>query len=168
MGTQTPLSGARVKPLHTKRSSTVFRASRASGREGRARRQSSMNQRQRIPRALIACLLSGRQKTALRRTSVLRNGSVFPLCRGQTLNFGGDRSTWNVSSASRDGHHIWDYHTGTRSTVAGRSARSLQRTSGNKAHGGLARQLHCSSRARVNPLPRPLELSCQGLTSVVR
>ena len=84
------------------------------------------------------CWLPGRQKTALRRTPVLRNGSVFPLCRGQTLNFGGGRSTWNASSASRDGHHIWDGHTGTRSTAAGRSTRSLQRTSGNKAHGGFS------------------------------
>ncbi len=84
------------------------------------------------------CLLPGRQKTALRHTPVLRNDSVFPLCRGQTLNFGGGRSTWNTSSVSRDDHHIWDGHTGTRSTAAGRSARSLQRTSGNKAHGGFS------------------------------
>ena len=105
------------------------------------------------------CLLSGRQKTTLRHTTVLRNGSVFPLCRGQTLNFGGGRSTWNDSSASRDGHHIWDGHTGTRSTAAGRSARSLQRTSGNKTKPtvGSARRLRCSSRSRVHPLPRPLE-----------
>ena len=102
------------------------------------------------------CLLPGRQKTALRRTPVLRNGSVFPLCRGQTLNFGGGRSTWNASSASRDGHHIGDGHTGTRSTAAGRSARSLQRTSGNKAHGGFSQTTSLLQ-----------SILCQGLWSEV-
>ena len=83
-------------------------------------------------------LLSGRQKTARSRTPVLRKGSVFPLCRGKTLNFGGGRSTWNASRASSDDHHVCDDHTGTMSTAAGRSARSLQRTSGNNAHGGFS------------------------------
>ena len=79
----------------------------------------------------------GRQKTSCNRTPVLKKGSVFPLCSGKTLNFGGGSSTWNASSVSSDGHHVCDDHTGTTSTAAGRSARSLQRTSGNNAHGGF-------------------------------
>jgi hypothetical protein len=82
-------------------------------------------------------LLPGRQKTACIRTPVLRKGFVFPLCSGKTLNFGGGSSTWYTSRRSSDGHHVSDDHTGTMSTVAGRSARSLQRTSGNNAHGGF-------------------------------
>ena len=106
------------------------------------------------------CLLPGRQKTALRHTPVLRNVSVFPLCRGQTLNFGGGRSTWNASSASRDGHHIWDGHTGTRSTAAGRSARSLQRTSGNKVHGGFSQTTSLLQSSKSPSSPKASEVKC--------
>ena len=76
--------------------------------------------------------------TARSLTPVLRKGSVLPLCRGKTLNFGGGRSTWNASRSSSDGHHVCDDHTGTMSTAAGRSARSLPRTSGNNAYGGFS------------------------------
>jgi hypothetical protein len=83
-------------------------------------------------------LPSGRQKTACSRTPVLRKGSVFPLCSGKTLNFGVGSSSWNASRVSSDGHHVCDDHTGTMSTDVGRSARSLQRTSVNNAHGGFS------------------------------
>ncbi len=55
------------------------------------------------------CFLSGRQKSTRRRTPVLRKGSVIPLCRGKTLNFGDGRSTWNTSRERRDDHQCIDF-----------------------------------------------------------